>query len=245
MKTAVNRNAQDLATPNHVAIIMDGNGRWARARGFPRIEGHMQGAEAVRTAVESAIKNNVRYLTLYSFSSENWSRPRDEVDSLMSLLRKYLSSEISELYENGVRLRVIGDRTQLSTDIVRLIEDSESYTARNDRLDLILALSYGGRDELTTAARHLCEKVFAGELAPADITGDKFKQYLYTADIPDPDLLIRTGGEQRLSNFLLWQLAYSEFVFLDTHWPEFSAEDFEEALLEFGMRERRFGAMAT
>ena len=224
---------------------MDGNGRWARARGLPKIEGHRQGTEAVREAIQAAIENGVRYLTLYGFSSENWSRPREEVDDLMGLLRRFLRSEIAELHQNNIRLRVIGDRAQLSGDIVRLIEESETQTVGNTKLDLILALSYGGRAEITAAARRLSERVKSGDLAPDRITGEEFAKYLETADIPDPDLLIRTSGEQRISNFLLWQLAYAEFVFLDALWPEFTTEHFSKALFEFGLRDRRFGASGT
>ncbi|MDG2032951.1 MAG: isoprenyl transferase [Rhodospirillales bacterium] len=245
MEAVVTQKSEGLPSPRHVAIIMDGNGRWARSRGLPKIEGHRQGTEAVRTAIEASIQTGVRYLTLYGFSSENWNRPRREVDDLMGLLRRYLRSEIAELHQNNIRLRVIGDRTQLSGDIVRLIEESEAQTAGNIKLDLILALSYGGRDEITAAARRLGEKVQSGELAPDGITGDEFAKCLETADIPDPDLLIRTSGEKRISNFLLWQLAYAEFVFLDALWPEFTAEHFTQALSEFGLRDRRFGASGT
>ena len=245
MEAVVTQKSEGSSSPCHVAIIMDGNGRWARSRGLPKIEGHRQGTEAVRTAIEAAIQTGVRYLTLYGFSSENWNRPRREVDDLMGLLRRYLRSEIAELHQNNIRLRVIGDRTQLSGDIVRLIEESEAQTAGNRKLDLILALSYGGRDEITSAARRLGEKVQSGELAPDGITRDEFAKCLETADIPDPDLLIRTSGEKRISNFLLWQLAYAEFVFLDALWPEFTAEHFRQAMSEFGLRDRRFGASGT
>ena len=245
MEAAVTKGREGPLPPHHVAIIMDGNGRWARACGLPKIEGHRQGTEAVREAIQAAIKNGVRYLTLYGFSSENWSRPREEVDDLMGLLRRFLRSEIAELHQNNIRLRVIGDRAQLSGDIVRLIEESEAQTVGNTKLDLILALSYGGRAEITAAARRLSERVKSGDLAPDHITGEEFAKYLETADIPDPDLLIRTSGEQRISNFLLWQLAYAEFVFLDALWPEFTTEHFSKALFEFGLRDRRFGASAT
>ena len=245
MEVAVTHKSEEPRPPRHVAIIMDGNGRWARERGLPKIEGHRQGSEAVRTAIEAAIQNGVRYLTLYGFSSENWNRPRKEVDDLMGLLRRYLRSEIADLQQNDIRLRVIGDRTQLSEDIVRLIEESEIETAGNTKLELILALSYGGRDEITAAARRLGEKVQSGELEPDGITGEEFAKCLETADIPDPDLLIRTSGEKRISNFLLWQLAYAEFVFLDALWPEFTAEHFRQAMSEFGLRDRRFGASGT
>ncbi len=242
METAVTKEGKEPLAPHHVAIIMDGNGRWARSRGLPKIEGHRQGTDAVRVAIEAAIESGVRYLTLYGFSSENWNRPQKGVDDLMGLLRRFLRSEIAELNQNNIRLRVIGDRTQLSGDIVRLIEESETQTAQNTQLDLVLALSYGGRAEITAAARRLSERVKSGDLRPDHITGEEFAKYLEPADIPDPDLLIRTSGEKRISNFLLWQLAYAEFVFLDALWPEFTKEHFSQALFEFGLRDRRFGA---
>lgn len=231
-------------SPNHVAIIMDGNGRWAQARGLPRIEGHRRGAQSVRTAVECSVKFGIRYLTLYSFSSENWKRPAREVQDLMGLLRRYLLSEIADLHKNGVRLRVIGDREELSADIVKLIEEGEASTAGNDKLDLIVALSYGGRSEIISAIRKIAEKVEAGQLTSGAINEGVLEAHLETADIPDPDLLIRTSGEQRISNFLLWQIAYSELVFMDTLWPDFSEKDFLMAINEYQRRERRFGATA-
>ena len=196
----------------------------------------------MRTAIESAIKYGVRYLTLYSFSSENWKRPADEVSDLMGLLRRYLRSEIAELHKNGVRLRVIGERFDLSADIVDLIEECEKRTAGNTRLDLIIALSYGGRTEIANAAKVIAEKTKAGEITPDQIDENLLESYLETSGIPDPDLLIRTSGEKRISNFLLWQLAYAEFIFLDTLWPDFTQEDFYSAISEYGRRERRFGA---
>ena len=232
----------DLTIPTHVAIIMDGNGRWAKARGLPRIAGHKRGADSVRAAIESAIKYGVRYLTLYSFSSENWKRPEDEVNDLMGLLRRYLRSEIAELHKNGVRLQVIGERSDLSNDIVDLIEDCEALTAQNTTLDLIIALSYGGRMEIANAAKILAEKSVAGEINSDDINETLFELYLDTSGIPDPDLLIRTSGEKRISNFLLWQLAYAELVFLDSLWPDFNEEEFALAISEFSRRERRYGA---
>jgi undecaprenyl diphosphate synthase len=232
----------DLIIPTHVAIIMDGNGRWAKARGLPRIAGHKRGADSVRSAIESAIKYGVRYLTLYSFSSENWKRPEDEVNDLMGLLRRYLRSEIAELHKNGVRLQIIGERSDLSKDIVDLIEDCEARTAQNTTLDLIIALSYGGRMEIANAAKILAEKSVAGEINSDDINETLLEQYLDTSGIPDPDLLIRTSGEKRISNFLLWQLAYAEFVFLDSLWPDFNEEEFALAISEFSRRERRYGA---
>jgi undecaprenyl diphosphate synthase len=229
------------SSPVHLALIMDGNGRWAKSRGLPRVEGHRRGADSVRTAITCCIKYGVRYLTLYSFSSENWKRPAQEVDDLMGLLRRYLQSEIAELHKNGVRLRVIGDRSALSHDIISLIEDAETLTRKNQTLDLIVALSYGGRAEIANAARRVAEDVVSGRIAVEDIDEDAVASHLETVDIPDPDIMVRTSGEQRISNFLLWQMAYTEFVFLDTLWPDFSEKDFLQVISEFQRRERRFG----
>ena len=220
---------------------MDGNGRWAKSRGLPRIEGHRRGADSVRTAISCCIKYGVRYLTLYSFSSENWKRPAQEVDDLMGLLRRYLQSEIADLHKNGVRLRVIGDRAALSRDIISLIEDAEVLTRDNQTLDLIVALSYGGRAEIATAARRLAEDVAAGRIGIGDIDEDAVAAHLETVGIPDPDIMVRTSGEQRISNFLLWQMAYTEFVFLETLWPDFAEKDFVQVISEYQRRERRFG----
>ncbi|MDA1089997.1 MAG: isoprenyl transferase [Proteobacteria bacterium] len=228
--------------PNHVAIIMDGNGRWAKGQGLPRTVGHQRGADAVKKAVKSAISMGVGYLTLFGFSSENWNRPENEVKDLMGLLRFYLKKEIIELNAEGVRLRVIGDRNRLDKDIVVLIENAEQLTAANSRLSLTIALSYGGRAEITAAARAIAEDIMAGRLKVEDIDEAALAGRLFTADIPDPDLLIRTSGEQRISNFLLWQMAYTELVFIETLWPEFSGEDFENAVIEYQGRERRYGA---
>jgi len=227
--------------PTHVAIIMDGNGRWAQARGKIRSAGHRAGAESVRRALESALEQGVKYLTLFSFSSENWSRPKSEIADLMGLLRVYLKKEVGTLCEKDIRLRVIGDRSQLAPDIIVAIENAEQKTVSNTRLTLVLALSYGARDELVMAAKNLAAKVTAGTMRVEDIDTKAFNDELYTSDIPDPDLLIRTSGEQRISNFLLWQLAYTEFVFIDKHWPDFASEDLALAIKEFGRRERRFG----
>ena len=227
--------------PLHTAIIMDGNGRWAEARGLPRAAGHKRGAEAVKVAVESAVELGVEYLTLYGFSSENWRRPQQEINDLMGLLRFYLQSEIKFLRQNGVRLRVIGDRERLAPDIVELIEDAEKRTASNSKLTLIIALSYGGRMEIVVAARRLARRVAEGVLRPEEIDEQTFAENLFTAGVPDPDLLIRTSGEKRISNFLLWQLAYAEFVFVNTLWPDFSKQDFEDAIREYHSRERRYG----
>ena len=227
--------------PRHIAIIMDGNGRWAKARGLPRIAGHRRGADAVRRTLEAAGDFGVPYLTLFGFSSENWKRPHDEVDDLMGLLRHYLRGEIAELHRNGVRLRVIGDRTRLSLDIVALIDNAEGLTRDNRAINLTVALSYGGRAEIVEAARSVAAKAAAGRLAPEAIDENLIAAHLFTADLPDPDLLIRTSGEQRISNFLLWQCAYAELVFTKTLWPDFGRDDLEQAIAEFGGRERRYG----
>ena len=233
--------AEGGAPPCHIAIIMDGNGRWAKARGLPRTEGHRRGAEAVRGVVRAAGEIGVAYLTLFGFSTENWKRPGDEVRDLMGLLRLYLRSEIAELDGNNVRLRVIGERSRLKPDIVELIEDGEKRTAGNTGLTLIIALDYGGRQDLIHAARELAAAAVAGDVAPAAIDEQAISQRLSTAGIPDPDLLIRTSGEKRISNFLLWQCAYSELVFLDVLWPDFARADLEGAIREFHGRERRWG----
>jgi len=228
--------------PAHIAIIMDGNGRWAEARGLPRIAGHKRGAEAVRKTVEAAAKAGVSYLTLFGFSSENWKRPEREIGDLMGLLRLYLKSEINELAKNGIRLLVIGDRSRFAPDIVEMIEKAELDTRNGARLTLVLALSYGGRQEIVSAARSLAREALAGEVDPETIDDDMFRSHLNTAAVPDPDLLIRTSGEQRISNFLLWQLAYTELVFTNVLWPDFGAGDLIAAINEFNSRERRYGA---
>lgn len=228
--------------PVHVAIIMDGNGRWAKAKGLPRVAGHAQGAEAVRRTVKAASQLGIRYLTLYGFSLENWKRPAKEIADLMGLLRLYLRKEISELHREGVRIRFIGDRTLLEPDIISLIEMSEQKTKANVKLDLVIALSYGSRQEITTAVRKLVTDVVAGEMDADSIDENALEARLYTSDIPDPDLIVRTSGEQRISNFLLWQSAYAEFVFTDVLWPDFSREKLEDSIEEFSRRERRYGA---
>jgi undecaprenyl diphosphate synthase len=228
--------------PLHVAIIMDGNGRWAKARGLPRTIGHQRGAEAVRRTVMGAVDLGISHLTLFGFSSENWKRPASEIDDLMALLRFYLRSEIAELDRNGVRIRVIGDRDRLADDIVTLIDDAETRTRGNVRLNLAVALSYGGRSEITRAASRLARAAIAGELAVDDIDEVAFARELLTVDMPDPDLVIRTSGEKRISNFLLWQSAYAELVFMDRLWPDFTKDDLEDAIREFNRRDRRYGA---
>ena len=228
--------------PIHVAIIMDGNGRWAQARGLPRATGHAEGAEAVRRTVKAAKNLGIRYLTLYGFSLENWKRPAKEIAELMGLLRIYLRSEIAELDREGVRIRFIGDRSLLEPDIVSLIEMSEQKTKSHTQLELIVALSYGSRQEITMAARQLATDAAAGEIVPDAIDENALEARLFTSDVPDPDLIVRTSGEQRISNFQLWQAAYAEFVFTDVLWPDFSQEELENSIAEFGRRERRYGA---
>jgi len=227
--------------PLHVAIIMDGNGRWAQQRGLNRIQGHQEGASSVRVVVETARELGIRYLTLYAFSEENWQRPRTEIKALMGLLQKYLRQEQKEMMANGIAFRAIGDLTQLPSGIQRDIAAVQAATAANAQMTLILALSYGGRSEIVHAARQLMAEVQAGRMIPAELTHDIFARHLFTADLPDPDLLIRTSGEHRVSNFLLWQLAYTELYFSDTLWPDFRKAEFLQALLSFQQRQRRFG----
>ena len=235
----------DGASPAHVAIIMDGNGRWAAARGLPRFEGHRRGMEALRRAVRAAPELGVRYLTVFSFSAENWSRPAAEVQFLMGLLKRFVRNDLAELHDAGVRVRVVGAREGVDADIVRLLDEAEALTRANARLDLIVAFNYGARQELVEAARALARDVAAGRLAPDAIDADALQARLWTVDIPDPDLIIRTSGEQRLSNFLLWQAAYAEFVFLPSHWPDFDRAAFEAAIADYRGRERRFGGLGA
>jgi len=228
--------------PRHIAIIMDGNGRWAQARGLPRIAGHRRGAEALRRTLIAASELGIPYLTLFGFSSENWKRPLGEVDDLMGLLRHYLRGEIAELHRNGVRLRVIGEIGRLSADLVTLIANAEALTRDNRAINLTVALSYGGRAEIVAAARAIARKVAEGSLSIEAVDEDLIAGHLFTSDLPDPDLLIRTSGEQRISNFLLWQCAYAELVFTKTLWPDFGRSDLEEAIADYCGRERRYGA---
>ena len=228
--------------PRHIAIIMDGNGRWARARGLPRIAGHRQGGEAVRRTVRAAGELGIPYLTLFGFSSENWRRPMTEIDDLMTLLRHYLNREIADLHKNGIRLKVIGDRRRFAPDIVALIEGAEALTHDNSGITLTVALSYGGRSEIVRAVRAIAGEATAGALPLAAIDEECVARHLFTAELPDPDLLIRTSGEQRISNFLLWQCAYAEFVFTKTLWPDFAIADLQAAVDEYCGRERRYGA---
>ncbi len=228
----------------HIAIIMDGNGRWAKTRGLPRSAGHHRGAKAVRRAISGAIKLGVPYLTLYGFSAENWQRPVPEVNNLMGLLRRYLESDLHELHAEAVRFQVIGQREKLPTDIVELISDAEELTRQNNRLTFTLALSYGGRQEIVAAARFLAYEAKAGRIDPSEIDLETFSSCLMTSSLPDPDLLIRTGGEKRISNFLLWQLADSRAVFMDVFWPDFSEEHLAAAIREYQECNRRTAASA-
>ncbi|MBK8002339.1 MAG: isoprenyl transferase [Verrucomicrobia bacterium] len=229
--------------PAHVAIIMDGNGRWAKQRHLPRVEGHRQGAESVRNIVRAAGEAGVKYLTLYAFSVENWSRPKDEVDTLMKYLARYLKNEIGELNRNNVRLEVIGQIYRLPEFVQEQLEKTKAALAKNNGLTLILALSYGGRTEIIEAVRDIAAKVKAGRLEPEEINEQVIAQHLYTRHFPDPDLLVRTSGEMRVSNFLLWQISYAELVVTPTLWPDFRKPQFLEALEEYARRHRRFGGL--
>jgi undecaprenyl diphosphate synthase len=232
-----------MTTPEHVAIIMDGNGRWAKARGLPRVAGHRAGVEALRNAVRAAGDAGIAWLTVYAFSSENWSRPKSEVSDLMGLLKLFIRRDLAELHRSGVRVRVIGEREDLAPDIAALLEEAESLTSGNRMLNLVIAFNYGGRDEIVRAARRIAEAAVRGELISGNVTQDMFAGFLDTSGIPDPDLVIRTSGEQRMSNFLPWQSAYSELVFLSCYWPDFTREHFDEALRQYAARERRFGGI--
>ena len=229
--------------PLHVAIIMDGNGRWAAARGLPRAEGHRRGVEALRRVVRAASELGILYLTIFSFSSENWSRPVSEIQDLLSLLRRFIRNDLVELHKSNVSVRIIGERGDLSRDIRSLLEEAEDLTRGNDGLLLVVAFNYGGRQEIARAAKRAAEEVASGRMKAQDITPELLAQYLDAPDVPDPDVIIRTSGEQRLSNFLLWQSAYSELVFVPTYWPDFDRAALESALAEYGRRERRFGGL--
>lgn len=229
--------------PQHIAIVMDGNGRWAKQHGLPRLEGHRRGVEAVREAVKSARALDIPYLTLFSFSSENWTRPKSEILDLMGLMRRFIQSDLAQLHKANVRVRVIGERVGLDADIVALISESETVTEANTGLTLVVAFNYGSRTEIAGAARRIAERVEKGEIKAADVGPELFASALLTHDIPDPDLFIRTSGEQRLSNFLLWQLAYAELVFIDAYWPDFNRGHMEAAIAAFQSRDRRFGGL--
>jgi undecaprenyl diphosphate synthase len=235
----------DFVVPRHVAIIMDGNGRWAASRGLPRVAGHRRGVEALRRTVRAAGDLGIGYLTIFSFSSENWSRPPAEIRELMTLLRRFIRNDLAELHASGVKVRVIGERENLDPDIRRLLEEAEDLTRDNDKLILIVAFNYGARAEIARAAQRMAAAVAAGDLAVSAITADKLASYLDAPDLPDPDLIIRTSGEQRLSNFLLWQAAYSELVFVPTYWPDFDRTTLEGAITEYCRRERRFGGLVA
>jgi undecaprenyl diphosphate synthase len=231
--------------PCHVAIIMDGNGRWAAARGLPRVEGHRRGVEALRRTIRAAGEIGIKFITIFSFSAENWSRPANEIGELMSLLRRFIRNDLVELHKSNVRVRVIGERKGLEADIGRMLIEAEELTKNNDGLTLVVAFNYGARQEITRAAQRIAEEVAQGRLTPADVTMEIVGGFLDTPDIPDPDLIIRTSGEQRLSNFLLWQSAYSELVFVPAFWPEFDRATLEAAILEYRQRERRFGGLVA
>ncbi len=233
----------DSATPRHVAVIMDGNGRWAQARGLPRKAGHRAGAESVREAVDACLDLGIEFITLYAFSSENWNRPEKEIEALMKLLEQFLKTKGKEFMKKNVRLRTIG-QTHLLPDSCRAqLAKVEKETANNSALTVILALSYGGREEIADASRRIAEKVSTGELSPEDVTKETVAQHLDTAEFPDPDLLIRTSGEFRLSNFLLWQLSYAEFFISEKNWPDFNKSDFRDAVEDYSRRHRRFGGL--
>ncbi|MEM1307374.1 MAG: isoprenyl transferase [Pseudomonadota bacterium] len=234
-----------VPAPNHVAIIMDGNGRWAAERHLPRSVGHRYGVEAVRRTVHAAIALQIKHLTLYSFSAENWSRPATEIDDLMGLIRRFLRRDLAELHAAGVRIRTIGRRERVAPDLLKLIDDAVELTHANEALTLVLAFNYGARDEIVDAARRLARLAADGALAPEDICHEHLARALDTSGVPDPDVLIRTSGEIRLSNFLLWQIAYTELVFMDAYWPEFGHDLLAEAIKIYHQRERRFGGLAS
>jgi undecaprenyl diphosphate synthase len=229
--------------PRHVAIIMDGNGRWAEQRGLPRSAGHRVGVEAVRRTVRAVMELAIPYLTIYSFSSENWARPATEIDDLMGLMRRFIRRDLADLHKNGVRISIIGERDRVDGELLALIDEAVALTADNAALKLQIAFNYGSRAEIAKAARRLAERVQRGEITPEDVTPEALGAELDTHGVPDPDLLIRTSGEVRLSNFLLWQSAYTEFVFLDAYWPDFGRELLEKAIDEYRGRSRRFGGI--
>ena len=231
--------------PRHVGIIMDGNGRWAAARGLPRAEGHRRGVEALRRTIRAAGEIGISFITIFSFSAENWSRPASEIGELMGLLRRFIRNDLADLHKSNVRVRIIGERQALDPDIGRLLTEAEELTKGNDGLTLVVAFNYGARQEITRAARRITQEVVEGKLVPADITTETVGGFLDAPDLPDPDLIIRTSGEQRLSNFLLWQSAYSELVFLPTYWPDFDRATLEAAISEYQQRERRFGGLVA
>ncbi len=227
--------------PNHIAIILDGNGRWAKKRGLPRTAGHTQGAKNIETISRAAYKMGVKYLTIYVFSTENWKRPQSEVDAIMKLLNNYLSNCLKNAKKNNMQVRILGDKTRLDPDMQKKIAELEEVSKQYDGLNLNVAINYGSRDEIVRATRTIAEDVQSGKINPDDITDEMISDYLDTREVPDPDFLIRTSGEERLSNYLLWQLAYSEFYFTDVPWPDFSVKDLEMAIEEYNRRNRRYG----
>lgn len=234
-----------MSNPRHIAIIMDGNGRWAKARGLPRAAGHKAGVESLRETIRAAGKMGIPFLTLFAFSSENWSRPRSEVSDLMGLLKLFIRRDLADLHRENVRVRIIGEREGLAKDILGLLREAETLTEKNQGLTLVIAFNYGSRNEITRAVRQLIDDVAAGRISGSDITPEAISARLDTADMPDPDMIIRTSGEMRLSNFLLWQAAYSEFMFLPCYWPDFRPTHLAEAIEVFQSRERRFGGVTT
>ena len=230
-----------MKIPQHIAIILDGNGRWAKSKGMPRNYGHAQGSKNVEKICEQAYKMGIKYLTVYAFSTENWNRPKSEVDALMTLLRNYMKTCLKTAEKNRMKVRVLGEKSRLDQDIRTRIAELEEATKNNDGLNFQIALNYGSRDEIIRAVRHISEDYKNGIITKEDMTEEKFSSYLDTHDIPDPDLLIRTSGEQRLSNYLLWQQAYTEFYFTDVYWPDFTKEDLEKAIQYYNGRDRRFG----
>jgi undecaprenyl diphosphate synthase len=236
-------SVQDISPPRHIAIIMDGNGRWASSRGLPRLEGHLRGVESVRRVVRSSIELGVSFLTLYAFSTENWRRSDQEVNGLMMLARRYIQSDLADLHKNGVHLKMIGDPDQLPQDVAHLIKQAEAKTKQNKSLTLILAVNYGSRDEITRATKQIAMDLKDGLISDQEINETLFSSYLDTADIPDPDMLIRTSGVNRISNYLLWQLSYAELIFIDKHWPDVTKKDLVQAIEEYKKRDRRFGAV--
>jgi undecaprenyl diphosphate synthase len=231
--------------PRHVAIIMDGNGRWAAARGLPRAEGHRRGVEALRHTIRAAGEIGIGIITIFSFSAENWSRPASEIGELMGLLRRFIRNDLAELHKSNVRVRIIGEREGLDPDIGRLLTEAEELTRNNSKLTLVVAFNYGSRQEIARAAQRMVREIESGALKTADVTMETLGRFLDAPDLPDPDLIIRTSGEQRLSNFLLWQSAYSELVFVPTYWPDFDRATLEAAILEYQQRERRFGGLVA
>jgi undecaprenyl diphosphate synthase len=236
-------NSDGYEMPRHVAIIMDGNGRWAAARGLPRVEGHRRGVEALRKTVRAAHELGISILTIFSFSSENWSRPQSEILDLLGLLRRFIRNDLAELHKTNVRVRIIGERDDLAQDIRALLQEAEDLTRNNDGVTLVVAFNYGARQEIARAAQRLAVEVANGRLSANDITPEHLARHLDAPDIPDPDVIIRTSGEQRLSNFLLWQAAYSELVFVPINWPDFDRAALEGAIAEYRRRERRFGGL--